>query len=46
MLTDSQRDALLARLRQSRSGAFGSGAPGQIPSRRAGLTELPLSYAQ
>ena len=46
MLTDSQRDALLARLRQKRSDAVGSGDPGQIPPRRAGLTELPLSYAQ
>jgi amino acid adenylation domain-containing protein len=46
MLTDSQRDALAARLRQNRSKAIGSGDPGQIPSRRAGLTELPLSYAQ
>jgi amino acid adenylation domain-containing protein len=46
MLTDSKREALLARLRQDRSDAAGSGAGGQIPSRRTGLTELPLSYAQ
>ena len=46
MLTDSQRDALVARLRQNRSDAVGSGAPGQIPSRPADLTDLPLSYAQ
>jgi amino acid adenylation domain-containing protein len=46
MLTDSQRDALVARLRQNRTDAVGSGDPGQIPARRAGLTELPLSYAQ
>jgi len=46
MLTDSQRDVLLARLRQNRSDAAGSRDPGQIPARRTGLTELPLSYAQ
>jgi amino acid adenylation domain-containing protein len=48
MLTDSQREALLARLRRSRPGAAGGrpGAAAQIPPRRTELTELPLSYGQ
>jgi non-ribosomal peptide synthetase component F len=48
MLTDSQREALLVRLRQSRPGAGGArpGAAEEIPPRRTELTELPLSYGQ
>jgi len=42
MLTDSQRAAMAARLRQGRAGAGSTG----IPRRRPGLTEIPLSYGQ
>ncbi|GIE97676.1 non-ribosomal peptide synthetase [Paractinoplanes rishiriensis] len=42
MLTDSQRAAMAARLRQGRADAGSTG----IPRRRAGLTEIPLSYGQ
>ena len=40
-LTDAQRAALASRLRRGREGAAG-----QIPRRRRGLADLPLSFGQ
>ncbi|MEO6701186.1 MAG: hypothetical protein ABI140_09805, partial [Jatrophihabitantaceae bacterium] len=40
-LSDSQRAALAARLRRGRDAA-----PGAIPRRAPGRSELPLSFAQ
>jgi amino acid adenylation domain-containing protein len=42
MLTDAQRAALASRLRRDRDAV----AAGEIPRRRPGLSELPLSYGQ
>ena len=41
MLTDTQREALTARLRRGRENMTS-----EIPRRSAGLTDLPLSYGQ
>src|ERR1700722_5009485 len=47
MLTDSQRKALVVRLRQSRPGTAGRpGTAAGVPRRRAGRAGLPLSYGQ